>query len=157
MSKGLFTASNIKYPAAYLSCFYINSIKMHQGWISAPPSLPSSVYLCPSSSLLLDMLHNCLLVRLISNPPCDVFAGPWLFSQFHALGAYSLSHWISSRAGFITLFTEKDLWWKDGNLASKAEMRVCLDVILATNNTLCMDAIANMNHKRLCLTSLPIH
>lgn len=28
MSKWLFTASNIKYPAAYLSCFYINSIKM---------------------------------------------------------------------------------------------------------------------------------
>ena len=54
-----------------ISAAFIKAIKMHKSRIS--------IYHCPSSSLLLDMLHNCLLVRFISNPPCDVFAGPGCF------------------------------------------------------------------------------
>lgn len=108
VSKWLFTSTNIKYPAVYLQCFYINAIKMHKGRFSLSFS---GIFFCPFSlyasvlPLLLDMLHNCLLVCFISNPLCDMFAGhPWLFhSSIPSERILFFSHTFTELAAVLVL------------------------------------------------------
>lgn len=89
VSKWLFTASNIKYPAAYLCGFYINAINMHKGRLSGPHHpLPPYISVHPL------FFWTCYIIVCLSSSfqilPVMCSPGPCLFSQFHALGAYSV-------------------------------------------------------------------
>ena len=136
MSKWLFTASNIKYPAAYLTCFYINAIKMHKGRLSLSLSFLSlllSLYISVHPALF---FWTCYIIVCLSAsfqilpvmcspglPGCFTIPSPRSIFSLSLSLARSLSDWISSSAGFITPFTEKKLRWREGNLVSKAQRR----------------------------------
>lgn len=94
VSKWLFAASNIKYPAAYLCGFYINAINMRKGRLSGPHRP-----LHPYISVHPLFFWTCYIIVCLSSSfqilPVMCSPGPCLFSQFHALGAYSLPFPVS--------------------------------------------------------------